>query len=125
MMWTITIQEDPSDANNLILPLPDDLTETLGWKEGDILEWDIQQNGSIILRKRASNMKIMKIMVEVTIEDFKQEWGDSMPQQIKKEMEEFVYLFSPEAGKYFHKFGCYADAEVVNVTLINENNVRT
>jgi len=50
MSWTIILEED-SQTGDLILPLPDDLMESAGWKEGDTLEWIDNKNGSWTLRK--------------------------------------------------------------------------
>jgi bifunctional DNA-binding transcriptional regulator/antitoxin component of YhaV-PrlF toxin-antitoxin module len=47
--WTVTLEEDGED---LILPFPPDLLEHTGWKEGDILLWDVKDDGSIILSKK-------------------------------------------------------------------------
>lgn len=49
MTWTAYVQQDGDD---LILPLPDELLAEMGWKEGDVLVWDIQDNGSVVLRKK-------------------------------------------------------------------------
>jgi len=43
--WTITVEEDP-DTGDLILPLPPELLEKQGWKEGDTLEWQDNGNGT-------------------------------------------------------------------------------
>lgn len=49
--WTLTVQEDP-DTGDQILEFPDDLMESAGWKEGDVLEWIDNKNGSWTLRKK-------------------------------------------------------------------------
>lgn len=49
--WTITLDEDP-DTGDLILPLPEDLLAEQGWREGDVLEWIDNKDGSWILRKK-------------------------------------------------------------------------
>ena len=49
--WTIEVQEDP-ETGDKILEFPDDLMESAGWKEGDVLEWIDNQNGSWLLRKK-------------------------------------------------------------------------
>ena len=35
-----------------ILNLPDDLLEEMGWKEGDVLLWEDNNDGSFSLRKQ-------------------------------------------------------------------------
>jgi hypothetical protein len=47
--WTITVEEDGED---LVLPLPEELLEELGWQTGDTLLWIEQDDGSWILRKK-------------------------------------------------------------------------
>jgi len=49
MTWTAYVQQEGDD---LVLPLPDEAIAQLGWKVGDILVWDVQENGTIILTKR-------------------------------------------------------------------------
>jgi len=46
--WTITVIEDGED---LILPFPDELIESQGWREGDTLKWIDNNDGSWTLRK--------------------------------------------------------------------------
>ena len=48
--WTVVLDEDLS--GDLILPLPDELLASLGWKEGDNLVWDVRADGSIGLTKQ-------------------------------------------------------------------------
>jgi len=35
--FTVSLEED--EDGNLVLPFPDEMIESLGWQEGDILEW--------------------------------------------------------------------------------------
>jgi phytoene/squalene synthetase len=44
------IQEDP-ETGDLLLPLPQELLDRLGWKEGDDLEWKQSKNGAWVLAK--------------------------------------------------------------------------
>jgi hypothetical protein len=48
--WTVSVEEDP-ETGDLILPLPPDLLEEAGWKEGDSLNWIDQKDGSWQLKK--------------------------------------------------------------------------
>jgi hypothetical protein len=48
--WTLTAEEDP-ETGDVILQFPPDLLETAGWKEGDILEWKDNGDGSWTLTK--------------------------------------------------------------------------
>mgnify|MGYP003332902319 CR=1 FL=1 len=46
----ITVQCEADEYGNFILPIPDDLFETLGWSEGDTLEIDAMYNRVSIKR---------------------------------------------------------------------------
>ena len=46
-MTVITVEQEGDD---LVLPIPDDILQELGWEEGEELEWEIS-NGAIILKK--------------------------------------------------------------------------
>lgn len=51
MSWTAYVQQDGDD---LVLPLPDQAMEQLGWKVGDVLVWNVQADGTVILTKKAT-----------------------------------------------------------------------
>ena len=46
--WTVTVIEDGED---IVLPFPDGLLESVDWQEGDTLEWIDNSDGSWTLRK--------------------------------------------------------------------------
>lgn len=47
--YTVTLDEDGED---LILPIPDEVLDSLGWLDGDMLEWDVnEEDNTIIIRK--------------------------------------------------------------------------
>lgn len=50
--WTLTTEEDPV-TGDVILQFPPDLLEKAGWKEGDILEWIDNKDGSWSLVKQS------------------------------------------------------------------------
>jgi hypothetical protein len=50
--WTLTLQEADDGSGDLILPLPTDLLNSVGWSEGTLLEWENMENGSWVLRKK-------------------------------------------------------------------------
>ena len=54
--WTIVVQED-SETGELMLPFSDEMLSEVGWKEGDVLEWIDNKNGSWTLRKKDENTK--------------------------------------------------------------------
>jgi hypothetical protein len=49
--WTIKVEDAEDGSGDLILPFPEDLLESAGWKEGDTLEWIDNKNGSWTLKK--------------------------------------------------------------------------
>jgi bifunctional DNA-binding transcriptional regulator/antitoxin component of YhaV-PrlF toxin-antitoxin module len=50
MKWTVHVQEDP-ETGELILPFADEMIEAVGWKEGDIIEWIDNKDGTWTMRK--------------------------------------------------------------------------
>jgi len=48
--WTIEVKEDPKTGEYL-LEFPPDMLEDVGWKEGDVLDWKDNKNGSFTLSK--------------------------------------------------------------------------
>ena len=57
MTWTAYVQQDGDD---LILPLPDELMDQMGWKTGEILVWEIdEESGTITLRKKPTWYNIL------------------------------------------------------------------
>jgi hypothetical protein len=49
--WTVTLEEAEDGSGDLILPLPQDMLELQGWREGDVLDWKECKNGSWTLSK--------------------------------------------------------------------------
>lgn len=49
--YEVITQEDP-ETGDLILPIPEPVLQALGWKEGDDVEIDINEDGSIVLKKK-------------------------------------------------------------------------
>jgi hypothetical protein len=49
--WTLTVEED-TETGEAILQFPPDLLENAGWKEGDVLEWNDNGDGSWSLTKK-------------------------------------------------------------------------
>jgi hypothetical protein len=48
--WNVTLEED--ENGDLILPLNEDILNSVGWDIGDTLIWEESFNGSYVLRKR-------------------------------------------------------------------------
>lgn len=49
LRWTVTVCADGED---LILPLPEDMLEQVGWKPGDVLQWVCKDDKTWILQKK-------------------------------------------------------------------------
>jgi hypothetical protein len=46
--YTVTLEEDGDEC---ILPLPDEILDELDWQEGDILEWIVNPDNTITIKK--------------------------------------------------------------------------
>ena len=46
--YTVTLEEDGDEC---ILPLPDAILDELDWQEGDILEWIVNDDNTITIKK--------------------------------------------------------------------------
>ena len=46
MSYFVELQED--DNGDLILPIPEEVIETLDWQDGTLLTWDIKGDGIIL-----------------------------------------------------------------------------
>ena len=49
--YEVITQEDP-ESGDLIIPIPEPVLRSLGWKEGDDVEIDIDKEGKIYLKKK-------------------------------------------------------------------------
>ena len=52
--WTVTLEEDP-ETKELVMPIPLDLLNQMGWDVGDTLSWEDNHNGSFALKKVDNN----------------------------------------------------------------------
>jgi bifunctional DNA-binding transcriptional regulator/antitoxin component of YhaV-PrlF toxin-antitoxin module len=48
MSYILEIQEDENGES--FIAFPDDIIETLGWQEGDVLEWKLKGNGVLLTK---------------------------------------------------------------------------
>lgn len=48
--FEVIIQED-NDTGDLLIPIPQMLLDQLGWKEGDEIEFDLDDKGGFVLHK--------------------------------------------------------------------------
>jgi len=49
--WTVTLEEADDGSGDLVMPLPQELLDMQGWKEGDSLKWEDGEDGSWFLKK--------------------------------------------------------------------------
>jgi bifunctional DNA-binding transcriptional regulator/antitoxin component of YhaV-PrlF toxin-antitoxin module len=64
--WTLTIEEDPV-TGDLMLPFNNEILEELGWREGDVLEWIDNKDGSWSLVKKKQKKKNKVVAKSKTI----------------------------------------------------------
>lgn len=48
--YEVITHEDP-ETGDLILPIPPPVLASMGWKEGDNLDFEVSENGTILLKK--------------------------------------------------------------------------
>ena len=48
MSYILEVQEDENGES--FITFPDDIIETLGWQEGDVLEWKLKGNGVLLTK---------------------------------------------------------------------------
>lgn len=48
--YEVITQEDP-ETGDLILPIPQPVLDNLGWKEGDEIEFEVDDMGTIYIKK--------------------------------------------------------------------------
>lgn len=79
--WIVTIEEDPT-TGDLLLPLPDQVVEELQLNDGDVLDWTVMDNGSVILQKHIEKELVFVECVNqyrtrylVEVPKGKQEWA--------------------------------------------------
>ena len=48
--YEVMTHEDP-ESGDMIIPLPPQLLSQLGWKEGDNIDFQIDENGRVIVKK--------------------------------------------------------------------------
>jgi len=44
MPTMLKVEQDPNDQDELVIQFPDDMMERLGWQEGDMLRWLIEDD---------------------------------------------------------------------------------
>lgn len=78
--YTITLEEDPETGDS-ILPLPAELLEEAGWKEGDTIKWTNNNDGTYSMTKLQTELvlvdcvSIFRIRYAVEVPVGKKEWA--------------------------------------------------
>ncbi|CAB4241714.1 hypothetical protein UFOVP71_252 [uncultured Caudovirales phage] len=49
--WTVIVEENPDNPEELILPLPQELLDMQGWGEGTTLQWIDNKDGTWSIKK--------------------------------------------------------------------------
>jgi NTP pyrophosphatase (non-canonical NTP hydrolase) len=62
--WILDVEEDPKTGDG-ILTLPQDLLDIAGWKEGDVLNWKDNKDGSWTLTKKMLQLNMDEQTKEV------------------------------------------------------------
>ena len=50
--WTVTLEEAEDDSGDLVMPLPQEMLDLQGWKEGDTLTWIDNKVGTWSIAKK-------------------------------------------------------------------------
>lgn len=50
--WTVTVEEAEDGSGDLVLPLPQEMLDLQGWKEGDVLNWIDNKDGTWSIAKK-------------------------------------------------------------------------
>jgi hypothetical protein len=79
--YTAHLEEDPI-TGDLILPLPEDMCEELGWDIGDTLDWKIKKNGTFVLTKK-EKQDTQWVLVEC-VSTFRQRYMVEVPVGVDK-----------------------------------------
>ena len=49
--WTVTVEEAEDGSGDLVLPLPQEMLDEVGWMTGDNLKWIDREDGTWEIRK--------------------------------------------------------------------------
>jgi len=74
--YTVTLEEDP-DTGDVILPFPEEMLKEVGWKEGDILNWEDNKDGTFSITKKLTK-ETEWVLVE-TVSQFRQRYMVEVP----------------------------------------------
>ena len=80
--FTVTTQQHDNEED-LFIEFPQEILEELGWEEGDILNWDIQNDNQIIITKVKDTIQPKE---EPTIADY--DWYTVKEEAIKEHIQD-------------------------------------
>jgi len=49
--WVVPVEQDPH-SDELLITFPDDLLKKVDWKEGDVIEWHDNGDGTWTLKRK-------------------------------------------------------------------------
>lgn len=49
--WTVTVEEAEDGSGDLVMPLPQEMLDEVGWMTGDNLKWIDREDGTWEIRK--------------------------------------------------------------------------
>ena len=49
--WTVTVEEAEDGSGDLVMPLPQEMLDEVGWMPGDNLKWIDREDGTWEIRK--------------------------------------------------------------------------
>ena len=118
-VWTITLEEADDGSGDLVMPLPQDLLDGAGWKEGDVLEWIDNKNGTWTLRKQETKMKFTFIAEHETGEKITYESTKHFLPEVVEDFELFLrgcgFFF--DGNLDFVEPEIYTDSDFIAPTL--------
>lgn len=88
--WTITLEEADDGSGDMVMPLPQDFLDEAGWKEGDVLEWIDNKDGSWSLKKKETKMKFTFIAEHETGEKITYESTKDFLPEVVQDFELFL-----------------------------------
>lgn len=71
--FTVKVEEAPN--GDVLLPIPQELMDEMGWRQGDVLDWKDNQNGSFTLSK----VRETEIVLVETVSMFRMRYAVRVP----------------------------------------------
>jgi hypothetical protein len=112
--YTVTLEED-GETGDLLLPFPEELLSEAGWKEGDSLSWEDNQDGTFSITKKLTEEKEW-VLVE-TVSQFRQRYMVEVP---KGKAEWALDTVSMEEAKEFSQ--AHLGETIVSHRVISKEN---